>query len=61
MEEGGPEKREVLELLQGDRLLHQLPIRIDRKELEDELVRVGKEVVILKEEKKNAIDNYRSQ
>ena len=49
MEEGGPEKREVLELLQRDRLLHQLPIWIDRKELEDELVRVGEEVVVLEE------------
>ena len=47
MEEGGSEERQVLKLLDGDLLLHQLPLGVHREELKDELVRVGEEVVVL--------------
>jgi hypothetical protein len=44
------QKWEVLKFLEGNWLIHQLPLGVDRKKLKDELVRISKEVVILKGE-----------
>lgn len=37
----------VFKLLESHRLIHQLPLGVDRKKLEDELVRVSEEIVVL--------------
>ena len=47
MEEGGPEQRQLLELVLGDRVLEELVLGGEREELEDELVGIGEEVVVL--------------
>ena len=47
MEEGGPQERQILKFLKWDRLFHELPIWIYRKELKDELVWIREEIVIL--------------
>ena len=47
MEEGGPEERQLLELVARDRVLEELVLGGEREELEDELVGIGEEVVVL--------------
>ena len=47
MEEGGPEERQLLELVARDRVLEELVLGGQREELEDELVGIGEEVVVL--------------
>ena len=47
MEEGGSEKRQLLKLVSRDRVLEELVLGGEGEELEDELVRVGEEVVVL--------------
>ena len=47
MEEGGPEQRQLLELVARDRVLEELVLGGEREELEDELVGIGEEVVVL--------------
>ena len=47
MEEGGPEERQLLELVARDRVLEELMLGGEREELEDELVGIGEEVVVL--------------
>ena len=47
MEEGGPEQRQLLELVPCDRVLEELVLGGEREELEDELVGIGEEVVVL--------------
>ena len=46
-EEQGAHKRQLLELLECDRVSQQLPLRLKREELVDELLGVGEEVVIV--------------
>ena len=46
-EEEGADEGELLELLQRDGVLQQLPLRLQREELVDELLRVRQEVVVV--------------
>ena len=46
-EEEGADEGQLLELLQRDGVLQQLPLRLQREELVDELLRVRQEVVVV--------------
>ena len=46
-EEERADERQLLELLERDRVLEQLPLRLQREELVDELLGVRQEVVVV--------------
>ena len=46
-EEEGADKGQLLKLLEGDGLLEQLPLGLQREELVDELLGVSEEVVVV--------------